>query len=87
MFGTHILALDDAAEVRIGLANVSLPAHISARQLLDGTVADHSLAGKVVILAYTGSRSPTLNVRGATVMTHQVFLAQLRELVGILRRP
>lgn len=86
-FGKHSLSLDDAAEVRIGLADTSLPASISALRIIDGTVASNALAGKVVILAYTGSRSPTLNVRGTAVMTHQVFLAQLRELVAALRQP
>lgn len=86
-FGKHSLPLDDAGEVRIGLADMSLPSSISALRLLDGSVASNVLAGKVVILAYTGSRSPTVNVRGTAVMTHQVFLAQLRELVAGLRQP
>ncbi|MEP7157369.1 MAG: CHASE2 domain-containing protein [Betaproteobacteria bacterium] len=84
-FGKQSLALDDAAEVRIALADVSLPTTLSALRILDGAVTSDAFTGKVVILAYTGSRSPTINVRGTPVLTHQVFLAQLRELVGLLK--
>ena len=85
LFGKQMLALDDAGEARIGLADLALPQSLSARRLLEGDFDAGAFAGKVVILAYTGSRTPTIKVRGVAIGLHQVFLAQLRELVTLLR--
>ena len=84
-FGKQTLTLDGAGEVRISLAELSLPRNVSAGRLLEGEFDTGVFAGKVVILAYTGSRTPTVIVRGAAIAVHQAFLAQLRELVSSLR--
>ena len=84
-FGKRSLALDDAGEARISLADLALPISVSARRLLEGEFDTGAFTGKVVILAYTGSRTPTFNVRGTAIGVHQIFLAQLRELVASLR--
>jgi hypothetical protein len=84
-FGDQSLALNEAAEVNIRLDNLDMPANTPAFQLLDAKFDSAIFTEKVVILAYTGSRSPTLDVRGSSIPVHQLFLAQLRELVAKLR--
>jgi hypothetical protein len=85
LFGKQTLAFDDAGEARIGLADLTLPQSVSALRLLDANFDAGAFSGKVVILAYTGSRTPTVSVRGAAIGLHQVFLAQLREIVALVR--
>ena len=84
-FGDQSLALNEAAEVSISLENLDMPVSTSAFQLLEPKFDPAIFAGKVVVLAYTGSRSPTLDVCGMSIPIHQLFLAQLRELIGNFR--
>lgn len=84
-FGDQSLALNEMAEVRIRLEDLEMPASASAFQLLEPKFDPAVFAGKVVILAYTGIRSPILDVHGISIPIHQLFLAQLRELAADLR--
>lgn len=84
-FGKKSLPVNSSGEVAISLADMSPPPYISARQLLKGNIDANVFFGKVVILGYTGTCSPTISVRGAPFPLHQIFLAQLRELVLALR--
>jgi hypothetical protein len=84
IFGKRALPIDGAGQVKIPLSNTRLPNTISALDLLEGKVDKNALEGKVVIVIYTGSKSPTLPIAGTPVKLHQVFMAQLRDLFDAL---
>ena len=84
IFGKRALPIDGAGQVKIPLSNTALPKTISALDLLEGKVDKKALAGKVVIVIYTGPKSPTLPIAGAPVKVHQIFMAQLRDLFSAL---
>jgi hypothetical protein len=80
LFRNRALPIDGAGQVKIPLSNTRLPKAISALDLLDGNADRKLLEGKVVLLIYTGPKSPTLPIGGSAVKVHQIFVAQLRDL-------
>ena len=83
-FGDYSIATDGAGQVAIPLVDLTLPSAISAFDVHEGK-SGAALTGKVVVLIYTGNRSPTIAVRGVQVKVHQVFVAELRALFAQLK--
>lgn len=84
VFGPRQLAIDKAGQATLALREVNDSGSVSAFDLLEGKVDGKLLKDKVVVIIYTGARSPTLDVRGQPVKIHQLFVAQLREMMGAL---
>jgi hypothetical protein len=79
-FGRYGLVIDTNASSTIKLNDLSLPETISALEIIEGRVEKTKLYGKVVVVIYTGRKSPVATVGNAEAKVHQVFAAQLREL-------
>jgi CHASE2 domain len=79
-FGRYGLVIDTTASSTIKLNDLSLPKTISALEIIEGKVEKTQLYGKVVVVIYTGRKSPVATVGNAEAKIHQVFAAQLLEL-------
>jgi CHASE2 domain-containing sensor protein len=80
-FGDHQLRIDDTGSALVSTAALQRKfASISAADVMDAKSPLQALQGKVVIVIYTGVKSPTIAVGGSAVKVHEVFVAQLRAL-------
>ncbi len=79
-FGRHGILIDTTGSNTIKLNDLSLHETISALDIIEGRVGKTRLHDKVVVVIYTGRKSPVATVGNSKAKVHQVFAAQLREL-------
>lgn len=83
--GSWQLPVTSGAGVPIGLTDSSFPERLAAEDVLLSKHPLSAVAGKVAIVSYSGSKSPTIVIAGNPVKVHQVFLAVLRDVFAAIR--
>lgn len=81
-FGEARVPVNRYGEVPVTLSDLGFPKYISVASLIKSNHHGDSLRNKIVVISYSGARSPTVEVDGKPVIVHQVFLAGLRELLS-----
>lgn len=82
--GGVVLRWDAQGRVTCPIVSVRPLTVIPISRLLDGSLPPEQIAGKVVIVGYTGSKSPTLNIGGAREPIHLIFAEQVACLVDLI---
>lgn len=85
IFNDFKLPIDDATEVKIRLESAPLGGTISIAEVLKPDFNTAVFKDKVVVLIYTGSKSPTFLLQGVPVKVHELFIAQLRQVFARLQ--
>jgi hypothetical protein len=84
IFGKYSLPVDNSAEAKVVLKDLTGGPSISVAELLRTDFDPKVFAGKIVLLTYTGSKSPLYPVGNSSYKVHNVFMAQLRALFDLL---
>lgn len=84
-FGKRFVPVDGSGEARVALRSVPPQQGYSYSELLRGSVPADALRGKVVLILFAGSDSPTIAVDGVAHKVHDVFLEALLELEDEVR--
>jgi hypothetical protein len=77
--GPWRLPVDPGASVVVPLTDISMPAHLRAEDVMLGRVSREKLEGKIAVVSYSGSKSPTFPIGDKQVKVHQAFVAILRD--------
>jgi CHASE2 domain-containing sensor protein len=85
VFGKYWLPIDVFAETKAILKDLDGGPSISVIDLLKGDFDPKVFADKIVLVTYTGSKSPLISVGNSSYKVHNVFLAELRALFGLLQ--
>ncbi len=90
VFGKYWLPLDTFGETKVSLKEVNLKdldggPSVSVADLMTRDFDAEVFASKIVLLTYTGSKSPLIAVGKSSYKVHNVFVAELRALFGLLR--
>ena len=85
IFGRYFLDIDGFSESRVALKHLEGGNSITVYELMRNEFDPRIFLGKVVLVTYTGSKSPKVKVEDKTYKVHDVFLSELRALVAALR--
>jgi hypothetical protein len=79
-----VLRWDAQGRVTCAIKSVRPLPVLPLTRLLDGALPAEQIAGKVVMIGYTGSKSPTLDVGGVRQPIHLIFAKQVACLVDLI---
>jgi len=80
-FGSRAVKVDSDGEIAVALKDTTLPRTLSFRDVLSGAASAKEFAGKVVVVVYMTSTSPSIEIGGKNMPIHQAFLAEVREVM------
>ena len=85
IFNDFKLPINGATEVKIRLESAPLGPTISIAEMLKPDFNTAVFKDKVVVLIYTGLKSPIFLLKGVPVKVHELFIAQLRQVFARLQ--